>query len=307
MLKPARLAPGDRVAIVAPASPFEREAFDSGVAELSRIGFLPTYDDSVFAREGYVAGTPALRATALRTAWADPTIAGVMAARGGFGSVQLLPLLDRAEARRACKAFVGYSDLTSLLAFLTTTCGLVAFHGPMVAGTLARGAAGYDERSLRRCLTRAEPLGELAAARLETLQAGEATGSLLGGTLTQLVASLGTPYAFDPPVGYLLFLDEVDERPYRVDRMLTQLRLSGLLGRAAGVVFGELPGCDEPDGRVRIRAVVADLMRDFPGPVVFGLPSGHTRQPGLTLPLGVAARLVATERPRVIIEEAAVR
>ena len=130
---------------------------------------------------------------------------------------------------------------------------------------------------------------------------------LLGGTLTQLLASLGTPYAFDPPPGYILFIDEVAERPYRIDRMLTQLRLSGLLSRASAIVFGELPRCDEPaGGGPAIKAVVADLLADFGGPVLFGLPSGHTDGACLTLPFGVQARVVTGTAPAVIVEETAV-
>ena len=129
---------------------------------------------------------------------------------------------------------------------------------------------------------------------------------LIGGTLTQLAASLGTPYAFDPPNGCILFLDEVAERPYRIDRMLTQLRLGGVLARASALVFGELPKCDEPGGDPSAVAVIAALSRDFPGPVLFGLPSGHTSGASLTLPFGVSARVVADSTPRVVIDEAAV-
>lgn len=306
MLKPRRLEPGGRIAIVAPASPFDRAAFDRGLAEIRRLGFDPRYDERVFARCGYVAGDPATRVGALHDAWTAADVGAIVAARGGYGSVQLLPLIDRETARAARRIFVGASDLTSLLVYLTTGCGVVAFHGPMVAGSLGRGGDAYDESSLVAVLTQPAPLGEVGGTRLETLRAGEASGVLLGGTLTQLLASLSTPFAFDPPAGFVLFLDEVNERPYRVDRMLTQLRLSGLLARASGVVFGELPGCDEPGGRPRVRSVVADMMADFPGPVLFGLPSGHTTEPALTLPFGVSARVVAADPPRLVVEEAAV-
>ena len=150
---------------------------------------------------------------------------------------------------------------------------MVAFHGPMLAGRLAAGEAGYDRDSFERALCRREPMGELAPAGLETVRSGEARGPLLGGTLTQLLASLGTPFAFDPPQGLVLFLDEVGERPYRLDRMVTQLRQTGLLARASAIVFGELPRCDEPsgaaDGRERH---VRDLFADFPGPGRVRLP-----------------------------------
>ena len=202
--------------------------------------------------------------------------------------------------------FLGYSDLTAILTFLTSQCGLVGFHGPTVVGRLGRGPDGYDRDSLLRVMMQAKPVGELTAGRLETVRAGEATGILVGGTLTQLLASLATPFAFAPPAHGILFLDEVGERPYRLDRMLTQLRLSGVLARVSAVVFGELPHCDEPDSQVTARAVVADALRDFQGPVLFGFPSGHTQGPALTLPFGVEARVVADARPRLVIEEAAV-
>ena len=307
MRKPRALAPGDRLAIVAPASPFTREEFESGLEEIRRLGFVPVYDESVFARQRYVAGPPAVRAAAIHAAWRDPSIAGVIGVRGGYGSAQLLPLLDREEARRACKPFIGYSDLTSVLTFLTLGCDLVAFHGPMLAGRLGRGVAGYDEDSFVRTLCRREPAGELTPQGLESLRAGEAAGPLLGGTLTQLLASLGTPFAFAPPQGYILFLDEVGERPYRLDRMVTQLAQTGLLARASAVVIGELPDCDEASGDPTARAVMADLFVDFPGPVLIGFPSGHTSGPAMTLPFGVNARVLASPRPRLVIEEAAVQ
>jgi muramoyltetrapeptide carboxypeptidase len=306
MLKPRALAPGDRLAVVVPASPFDRDVFARGIDEIRRLGFVPVYDDAVFARAGYLAGPPELRAEAIRRAWRDPDIGGVIAARGGYGSVQLLPLLDRDEARLARKPFIGCSDLTSVLGFLTTCCGMVAFHGPMVAGQLGQGEAGYDRASLMAALCRPEPMGELEPAGLQAVRHGEAAGPLLGGTVTQLLGSLGTPFAFDPPHGFVLFFEEVGERPYRLDRMTTQLRQSGLLARAAAVVIGELPGCDEPSGEPKAHAVVAELFNDFPGPVVIGFPSGHTTCPAITLPFGVRCRVIADARPRLVIEEAAV-
>jgi muramoyltetrapeptide carboxypeptidase len=307
MRKPRALAPGDRLAIVAPASPFTREEFDSGLQEIRRLGFVPVYDDSVFARQRYVAGSAEIRAAAIHAAWRDRSIAGLIGARGGYGSAQVLPLLDREEARRACKPFVGYSDLTAVLTFLTLGCDLVAFHGPMLAGRLGRGADGYDEDSFIRTLCRREPVGELAPPGLEALRPGETSGVLLGGTLTQLLASLGTPFAFAPPAGYVLFLEDVGERPYRLDRMITQLKQAGLLARASAVVIGELPKCDEPSGDPDARAVMADLFADFPGPVLIGFPSGHTAGAAMTLPFGVSARVVAGLQPRLVIEESAVQ
>ncbi len=307
MRKPRALTRGDRLAIVAPASAFNRDEFDRGIAEIQRLGFEAVYDDTVFARQRYLAGSAEVRAAAIRRAWQDPSIAGLVAVRGGYGSMQVLPLLDREEARHAAKPFLGYSDLTSMLTFLTTGCDVVAFHGPMLAGRFARGAAGYDRDSFLAALGRPEPMGELAPPALETIRPGEAGGLLLGGTMTQLLASLGTPFAFAPPQSFVLFLEEVGERPYRLDRMVTQLGQSGILARASAVVLGELPKCDEPSSDVSARSVMADLFSDFPGPVIIGFPSGHTSGPAMTLPLGVQARVVAGARPRLVIEEAAVQ
>jgi muramoyltetrapeptide carboxypeptidase len=306
MLKPRALEPGSRLAVVAPASPFRREEFDDGIVELQRLGFQPVYDESVFARQPMVAGSPEVRARAIRRALGDPAISGIIGVRGGYGSVQILPLLDRDEIRRARKPLVGYSDLTSLLTLWSTGCEVVAFHGPMLAGRLGAGPARYDRTSFMNALCRREPLGELTAASLEPLNVGDAAGPLFGGTLSLLTASLGTPFSFAPPTGYVLFLEEVGERPYRLDRMVTQLRLAGLLSRAAAVVVGELPGCDEPDTGPSARAVMADLFRDFGGPVVIGFPSGHTNGPAVTLPLGVSCRVVAAGNSKLVIEEAAV-
>jgi muramoyltetrapeptide carboxypeptidase len=307
MRKPRALRPGDRVAIVAPASPFDPGQFEAGIAELRTLGFEPVYTETIFERHLYLAGDAERRAHDLEAAWCDPTVAAVIAARGGYGSVQLLPRLDAAVFRRHPKILIGYSDITTLLTWLLQSCGLTAIHGPMIEGRFAHGAAGYDRESFLHAVCRADPPGEITHPELETMKTGTAAGPLVGGTLTQLVASLGTPFAFDPPAGCVLFLDEISERPYRLDRMLMQLRLSGILARVAAIVFNGLPRCVEDGGSPTAREVVHSVLRDFPGPVLYGLPSGHTDGgPMLTLPLGVRARVVAGPAPALVIEESAV-
>ena len=307
MLKAMRLRPGDKVAVVAPASPFSRDEFDKGIAELQRLGFEPAFEESVFERRGgYLSGEGSVRAKAFLDAWRDPSVRALISVRGGYGSVHLLPYLEKHDLRATPKAFIGYSDLTSVLAYLTTGCGIVSFHGPMLDRRLGRGIDAYDRDTFVRALTSAEPLGELAAPTLETFRSGEASGALVGGTLAQLVASLGTPYAFKPPKGHVLFLEDVAERPYKLDRMLTQLRLAGILDSASAIILGEFPECDEPQGETSGREVLADLLKEFSGPVVYGFPSGHTAGPLVTLPFGVRARVVANGHPRVTIEEAGV-
>jgi len=305
MLKPRRLRPGDRVAVVAPASPFVPEEFEAGIAEVARLGFVPVYEPTVFDRRGYVAGDAAARAAALVGALADPGIGAIVAARGGYGSVQLLPFLRPDLVRAGAKPIVGYSDITSLLTFVSVGCGMACFHGPTVAGRLGRGAEGYDEASFLGALTVAQPLGAVRGAT-DVFVHGEARGPLFGGNLAQLAASIGTPFAFDPPPGCILLIEEVNERPYRLDRLWTQLKLAGILSRARAIVFGDFPGCDEPGGEPAARSVLAELSDGFTGPVVFGLPVGHTPLPALTLPLGIDARVVTRPEPVLAIEESAV-
>ena len=291
--------------MVAPASPFREADLEAGVAELARLGFEAVHDERLLARQRFVAGEATLRAAAIQDAWRDPSIAALLAMRGGYGSAHLLPLLDPAIMRQAAKVFVGYSDVTALLTFHLHH-GVVCFHGPMIERRLAAGETGYDRDSFLGAVTRAEPIGRLTPPGLDVLRHGEASGTLVGGTLTQLTASLGTPFAFECPDAAVLFVEDVAERPFRIHRMLTQLAQAGQLGRAAALVFGEFPGCDEPGGGHPIRDVLTEFVHDFHGPVLFGFPSGHTVGPTWTLPLGVSVRVETGPEPALTIEEAAV-
>jgi muramoyltetrapeptide carboxypeptidase len=304
--RPRALRRGDRVAIVAPASGCAHESVYKGVEELERWGLEVVVDERVFATRHYLAGDAGLRAAHFIAAWTDPGIAGLVCTRGGYGSVQILPLIEHADLAATPRVFVGYSDITSLLVWLGQAGRMVTFHGPMLDARLGGDDGRYDRESFERALMSTDPMGALQPDGLETLQAGEASGVLVGGTLTQLVASLGTPYAFDPPAGHVLFIDEVNERPYRLDRMITQLRLAGLLARASAIVFNELPGCVEPNGSVTARDAVQDALSGFHGPVLFGFPSGHTPGALITLPFGVRATVLGHQNPALVIEEAAV-
>ena len=304
--RPRALRPGDRLAVVAPASPCEAEEVQRGALELMSQGFEVTVDERVFAQAaGYLAGEAALRAAHLQEAFADPAIAGIVCVRGGYGSAQLLPLLDPAAIAASPKVFVGYSDITALHTFLQQQAGMVSFHGPMLEKRFA-DRARYDRDSFVRAVCVAEPMGAIVPPALEIWNGGEASGPLVGGTITQLAASLGTPWAFDPPAGCVLFFDEVNERPYRLDRLLTQLIQAGIVGRASAIVFNELPGCDEPGGDVRGADAVRRVLADFAGPIVAGFPSGHTPGATVTLPFGVRATVAARGRAALIIEEPAV-
>jgi muramoyltetrapeptide carboxypeptidase len=296
--------PRATIAVVAPASYFVREEFDAGVAELRRLGFQVVFDESVFDREPITAGSAATRAKALRDAWMRDDVDAIVAVRGGYGSAELLPLLDAAEFRARPKALIGYSDLTSLHAWVNGQVGATSVHGAMLDGRLSKGESAYDAASFLRSLS-TEPMGELAIDGVDVLRSGEAIGPLVGGTIMQLAASLGTPYTFTPPDGAVLFLEDVAERPYRLRRLLVQLQHAGRFDRASAIVVGQMPRCDEADGRVTARSVIDGFFKDFRGPVLYGFPSGHTTTPMVSLPFGVQARVVTDGRPRLIIEESA--
>jgi muramoyltetrapeptide carboxypeptidase len=306
VIKLRRLRSGDRIALVAPASSFPPEEIEAGVAELARLGFEAVYDDSLFEKDRFVAGPAARRAAAIHRAWQDPSVAALIAVRGGYGSAQLLPLLDPALLRSSRKALIGYSDITALLTFYHRE-GLAAIHGPMIDRRIAKGASAYDESSFTRVLMRVEPAGELAPSQAEVLHDGTASGVLVGGTLTQLVASLGTPWAFKPPDGCVLFLEDIGERPYRIHRMLTQATQAGMFAGARAIVFGEFPNCDEPGGDLAITDVLRDFTRASNVPVLFNFPSGHTAGATWTLPFGVRAEVVTRPSAAIRIIEAAVK
>jgi muramoyltetrapeptide carboxypeptidase len=281
------------------------EEVQAGVAELARLGLEAVYDQTVFDKDRFVAGSVETRVRAILNAWEDPSIAALIAIRGGYGSAQLLPFLDPDVMIDGRKALIGYSDITAIL-WLYQRHGLTAIHGPMIDRRITKGPSAYDEDSFRKVMMAGEPAGDLQPPQLETLHAGSATGVLAGGTLTQLMASMGTPWEFDPPHGCVLFLEDIGERPYRIHRMLTQAAQAGIFVNASAIVFGEFPGCDEPGGDPAIRDVLRDFMAEFRGPVLFNFPSGHTAGPTWTLPLGVKAEVVGGPAPVVRILEAAV-
>jgi muramoyltetrapeptide carboxypeptidase len=304
--RPRALRPGDRLAIVAPASPCAPELLARGVVELETLGFEVTVDERVYAQAGgYLAGDAEVRAAHLQDAFADPAVSGIVCVRGGYGSAQVLPHLDATAIAAAPKVFVGYSDITAVHTWLQQQVGLVTFHGPMLEGRFA-DPARYDRESFVRAVSGTDPMGAIVPPSLEIWQGGEASGLLVGGTITQLAASLGTPAAFDPPRGCVLFFDEVNERPYRLDRLLTQLIQAGIVARASAIVFNELPGCDEPNGSVRGVDAVRRVLAGFPGPILGGFPSGHTPGATITLPFGVPATVVGRGRPALVIDDAAV-
>ncbi len=296
------------MALATLASPSIPSDLELAADELRALGFEPVVlPPAAGPSAPYVSGSGAARAAQLQSALGDGRIAAVMASRGGYGSAQLLPFLDLDAIRRARTLLVGYSDITALLDVVTGHAGLVTIHGPMAEGRLARGAAAYDRDAFLRTVCEPEPIGVVSTPTAAVLQPGTAQGVLRGGTLTQVAALLGTPWAFTAREPTILFLDDVNERPYRIDRLLWQLRLAGVFTHVTGVVFNELPGCDEPGGRVCAHDAVRHALDGFAGPIVTGVPSGHTVGTMLTLPFGVRTTVEASGEVRLCVDEAAVQ
>jgi muramoyltetrapeptide carboxypeptidase len=302
--KPPRIRPGDVVGVVAPSGVVDEERLGTGVRVLEGLGFRVELGKAVLARQTYLAGDDEARRADLQRMIDDPRVRAIFCARGGYGSQRVVPLLDLRALARQPKAIVGYSDATALLT-AAVNAGVVAVHGPMVADDLARG---LSPRSLAHLTTLLSDPGFLWEASLPlAVQPGRAAGRLAGGCLSVLATLVGTPSAPDT-AGAILFLEDVHEWPYRVDRLLTQLRQAGKLDGVAGVVFGTMATCRSQDG-VGAVDVVRQFFAGAPYPVAFGLAAGHdpaaTTVENLALPLGARVE-IDTESGRLAALEPAV-
>ncbi|MCI0338477.1 MAG: LD-carboxypeptidase [Acidobacteria bacterium] len=308
VIKPRVLLEGDTVAVVAPASNLKSHYLERGVAELERLGFRIKFDAGILAKDRYTAGTDERRATELMRAFSDPEVKAVWAARGGYGAMRLLRVLDEDQLRQRPKIFIGYSDLTALHLYFYRRFNWVSFHGPMAAKDLAGGEDHYDRETLIKALTQTSPLGEIISTKTEMLHVGKrgrVGGRLLGGCLSLITAMMGTPEELDTR-GSILFLEDSATKPFAIDRMLQQLKLAGKFEDVRGIIFGEMTDCvQHTDQGYRIQDVLAECTADLGVPVMFGLPSGHSPHGNLTLPLGVMATLDA-DRGVLSIDEAAV-
>lgn len=303
--KPQALKPGARLGVFAPASPGKEQHTQRGIAELSKLGFT-VENFHPAASDGFFAASATERTREFLRIANDPNLDGMIALRGGYGSNYILDCLACEKLERA-KCLVGFSDLTSLQTYLLQRAGWVTFHGPMVAAGFAGGAGaadGYDKESFLNATQNTKagwriPLGG------ETLVDGEAQGRIIGGCLTLLEATMGTPWEIDTREA-ILVLEDRAMKPYQVDRVLMHLKQAGKLEGVRGVVLGEFPDCEGPAGSPAVRDVCLRLLGDLRVPLVFGSPVGHTSRPMLTLPLGVRGRLRAGDGGSIEILEAAV-
>lgn len=287
-LKPPRLGPGSVIGIAAPAGPFEPAALSRGVEVLRAMDFEVVVPDDLFAANGYLAGTDAHRADVLNRLFFDPGIDAIMCARGGYGSLRILPLLDYTRLAAQPKVLIGFSDITALLTAVTSRCGLITFHGPVVT-TLA-DASEKTVAGLREAVASGRPL-TVRSEGARALRPGSASGPVCGGNLTTLCHLVGTPFA--PRLrNRVVFLEDRGEAPYRIDRMLVHMRTAGCFDGIKGLVLGSFDGCGTP---AEILKIVEDVFQEVEFPILAGVESGHT-EPNLTLPLGARAVLDTVHR-----------
>jgi muramoyltetrapeptide carboxypeptidase len=282
---------GSRVAVVSPASAARAGLVERGVAALRAFGYEPVVMPHALTRGPmYYAGTAAERVADLHAAFADESIAGVICTRGGWGSAELLPLLDRELVRANPKVFVGYSDHTSLHVWFWNECGMRTFYAPMVAADWSN-VDGVDVRTWRATV---EGGGEWSVGLddgLRVLRAGRAEGRLLGGCLSILAEGLGTPWGLRIEEPCVLFLEDIGTKPYQWDRMLQHLKFAGLMERVTGVVLGDMSSNVEASEMALLEEACLHALRDFAGPVAIGLRSGHVSGGNRSLPLGEWVRM----------------
>lgn len=304
-VKPPALEPGDSVRVIAPASPVEEAVLRKGCAELERLGFAPRWDPRVLARQGYFAGSAEERSSKFQAAFEDADSAAVMCARGGYGSGYLLEQIEPRKLKSP-KALIGFSDITLLQLLLWRKKRWVSFYGPMTVAGLETGPdtpRGYDRESFLQALTQTSH-GWTLDLRGETLFFGQATGTILGGCLTLVEATLGTPWEIQTG-GTILLLEDLAMKPYQVDRVLVHLRQAGKFKGVRGMVLGEFPECEAQPGSATVREVFERIVGPLKIPVVWGAPVGHTPRAMLTVPFGVKARLFAQGSGRLEILEPA--
>jgi muramoyltetrapeptide carboxypeptidase len=291
-IRPPALCSGDTVGIVAPASNIERADLEAGCDALRRAGYQPFYFDSILEQDLYFAGSAERRVQELEVMFSRDDIRAIVCARGGYGTNYLLEKLDLRKIKAHPRIFVGYSDITALLTYLTDAASLVTFHGPMAAKDWAH-ANGVNLASWQSALSATKFWDVPLNPEVSAIADGDAEGILYGGCLSILVASLGTPYQIQT-AGTILFLEDIAAKPYQIDRMLMQLRLAGGFAGVRGIIFGEMLDCMPTRNQgYTLQEVVSRIVGNLGVPVAYGVRSGHVSSGNITLPLGVRAQLSA--------------
>jgi muramoyltetrapeptide carboxypeptidase len=303
-VKPPALAPGDEVRLISPASSAQPEAISLGIAELERLGYRVRRTSPEMKPDGYTAGPLLRRAAELESALRDPATRAMICIRGGYGSAMLLDRLQSFKLTRP-KLLIGFSDVTMLQAFVWQRARWTSVYGPMAAAGFDRGEGqneGYDRESFLSAVSGAQPSWSIDLGG-EPLAPGKAIGTLLGGCLTLIQTTLGTPWSLDTR-GSILVLEDRAVKPYQLDRALLHLAQAGKFRGIKGVVLGDFPESGTPLGsNVSVRDVCQRVFGSMGIPAIFGAAIGHTRRPMLTIPLGVKARLTASGEGKLEILE----
>ena len=297
MISP-KLKRGSRVAVVSPASAARAELVEAGCERLRGFGYEPVVMPHALDRGPlYYAGTAEDRVADLHAAFVDESIDGVICTRGGWGSAELLPLLDRELVRANPKVFVGYSDHTSLHAWFWNECGMPTFYAPMVAADWSK-SDGLGERTWRAAVEGDGVWSVSAEDGLKVLREGNAEGRLLGGCLSIVVEALGTPWALKIEEPTVLFLEDIGTKPYKWDRFLQHLKFAGGLKNVRGIVFGDMSANIEESETELLEAACLHALHDFEGPVTISLKCGHVERRNRSLPLGAWVKMNGTELVR---------
>jgi len=303
-IRPPALRSGDLIGIVAPSSNIKSEMLDAGCRELERLGFRTTYRPDIVNSHRYFSGTDERRAAELLEMIRNPEVKAIFCARGGYGSGRLIPYLEPELILAHPKILLGSSDITMLLAFLNRY-GIVGFHGPMVATSIRLGEEGYDRNVLVRML-QGDPNLQFPIEHTAVLRSGTAEGRLAGGCLSLVVATLGTAYEIDTNET-ILVLEDLGEKPYQIDRMLTQLKQAGKLDKVRGIVFGEMLNCTNlPNQGYTLEEVIQDVLEGTEFPILYGFSTGHTSRANIVVPFGIHAKLSLGSESRFELLEPAV-
>lgn len=294
-----RLRRGARIAVVSPASAAKPELVKRGCERLRAFGYEPVVMPHALSRGPlYYAGIAEQRAADLHAAFADPVVEGIVCTRGGWGSAELLPLLDRKLVRANPKVFIGYSDHTSLHAWFWNECHMQTFYAPMVAADWAKDD-GVDEPSWVAALERRDVWKLGAADGMRVLREGMAHGRLMGGCLSIVLEALATPWALRINEPTVLFLEDIGTKPYKWDRFLQHLRFAGMLENVTGIVLGDMSANIEPFEMGLMEEACMHALRDFQGPIAIGLQSGHLERGNRSLVLGGRVSLTCYGGPRL--------
>jgi len=272
IIVPAGAVPGDTIGVVAPAAAPDPQAIERAVAVLEGWGYRVELGRNVYRRHRYLAGTVEERLDDFQSMLAHPRVRTIVCARGGYGCVDLVARLDPSFVRAHPKLVCGYSDAAVLVNFLACFCGVASLHGPMAASEFARGMEESAAARFRALVE--DPRAAWAENGLQVVRGGRASGPIVGGCLSSVVSLLGTPFAI-ATAGKVLFLEEVGEKAYRVERMLTQLRLAGYLSAPAAVILGSFTGPDDSGDEELLRSVVREAFAGARYPIVAGFPAGH--------------------------------